>query len=397
MISSLFENKIVKKVLVIVIALMALVSLIQGVRNAVTDSQDFQWDAMKVFSMKINPYDESDSMNPSGILNQYGYDEYYLQMEANQFPSLLMLLLPFAGLAPLTARYVWIVCNMIFTAAIILLLRKTFLKDMDSYWFSVLSLLMIAGTPYRNQVGVGQHTLFAFCFFLIAVYYSEYVAKRNVIVTVLALFVCYFKYTLTVPLVLYFVYKKRYKEIVISAFMHVILTFVSAIWLGDSFINMILKPLKVSSNLAAEGGLDISALLNGSTFAYVLALIIMLYLFVLAIKIKEGYDCSYMALLTLWSLIITYHRTYDFFVMIVAAGLYTELAAFKEGNACIDKEKLDKIKIYYIITMLAVFFVLRVFHESFISKLVVGAMYYVLVIITTLILRGCYGKKEQTA
>ena len=384
MISKLSSNKNIKTFVLVIMVLLACVSLLQGVRNAMRDSQDFQWDAMKVFTMKINPYDESDSMSPSGILDEYGYDEYYLQMEANQFPSLLMLLIPFAPLAPLTARYVWIVCNLIFTALIIFLLRKTFLKDMDKYLFIILSLLMIAGTPYRNQVGVGQHTLFAFCFFLLAVYFSEYSEKRNAVLTTLALFICYFKYTLTVPLVLYFVYKKRYKEVVISAFMHVILTGVSAWWLSDSFLNMIIKPLKVSSNLASEGGLDISALLNGSPVSYVLALAIMIGLLVLAIKLPEGYDQSLMAALILWSLIITYHRTYDFFVMITAAGLFLEI------------KELDKLKIYYIVTMLAVFFLLRVFHESLGSKLVVGLLYYVLTFIVTYVDTRVLWKRKTT-
>lgn len=368
---SFFSKKITKTALLAVVTLMATVSLIQGIRNAARDSQDFQWDATKVFSLGINPYDESDSMEPSGILDQYGYDEHYLQMEANQFPSLLMLLLPFVYLKPLTARYVWIVCNIIFTALIIWLLRKTFLSNVDSYWFYVLSLLMIAGTPYRNQIGVGQHTLFAFCFFLIAVYFSEYCEKRSTAITAFALFVCYFKYTLTVPLVLYFIYKKRYKEIAFSVIPHIILTGVGAWWLKDSFINMIIKPLKVSSSLAAEGGLDISALLNGSPLAYLVALIIMAGLFIMAIKLPAGYDASLMAVLVLWSLIITYHRTYDFFVMIAVAGLFTE------------RKRLEYLNLYYIITMLAVFFVLRVFSESVPSKICVGAMYYMLVLAAT--------------
>ena len=408
MIDKVFNNKTFKTILLVVIALLATVSLLQGVRNAARDSQDFQWDAMKVFSLRINPYDESDSMNPSGILDEYGYDEYYLQMEANQFPSLLMLLLPFAPLKPLAARYVWIACNIVFTLLIILLLRKTFLNDMDSYWFSVLSLLMIAGTPYRNQIGVGQHTLFAFCFFLIAVYFSEYAddrkKTRNAVIVILALFICYFKYTLTVPLVLYFVYKKRYKEIVISASMHVLLTIIAAWWLNDSVLNMIIKPLKVSSNLAAEGGLDISALLQGSAVAYVLALVIMITLFVIAIKLEPGYERTFMSVLVLWSLIITYHRTYDFFVMIVVAGMFVELKNYLEGKSkapifigknVLSKELITNIEYYYVITILAVFFVLRIFHEQGYSKLVVGAMYYILTILCTVMVCGTMRKNHK--
>lgn len=375
MLNSIINNKKIRGALLVVLALLAAVSLLQGIRNAVSDSQDFQWDAMKVFSMRINPYDESASMNPSGILDSFGYDDYYLQMEANQFPSLLMLLLPFSVLSPLAARYVWIVCNLIFTGLILLLLRKTLMSDMDRYSFTILSLLMIAGTPYRNQLGVGQHTLFAFCFFLIALYFSEYSSKRNWILTTLALFVCYFKYTLTVPLALIFIYKKRYREIIISACMHIVLTVVGAVWLNDSFINMILKPLKVASAISADGGLDISAIFAGSVIAYILAAAIMVFLFILALRLPEGYEKSFMAILVLWSLIVTYHRTYDFFVMIVVAALFTEL----KGSG----RSMEWLKAYYVITMVAVFFVLRVFHEALASKIAVGAMYYLLMFLLT--------------
>lgn len=379
MLYRLLEKKSVKTILMSFMILLAVVSLLQGIRNAYHDSQDFQWDAMKVFSMKINPYDESASMNPSGILDEFGYDKYYLQMEANQFPSLFMILLPFVVFPPLTARYVWIVCNLAFTALIIFLLRKTLLSDMDKYWFSMLMLLMIAGTPYRNQIGVGQHTLFAFCFFLIALYFSEYVEKRNSVAVTLSLFICYFKYTLTVPLVLILIYKKRYREIIISALMHVGLTFVSAWWLGDSFINMILKPLKVASAISADGGLDISAITGGGALSYVLALLIMLGLFIIAIKLPDGYEKEFFAILVLWSLIVTYHRTYDFFVMVAVEGMFLDITEKSLG----ENGRLSRLHVFYLVTMLAVFFVLRVFSESLPSKIAVGAMYYALTFVMT--------------
>lgn len=397
-VNEFLSKKIVRNILLFVMILLAAVSLAQGVRNAVRDSQDFQWDAMKVFSMRINPYDESASMNPTGIVSELGYDEYYLQMEANQFPSLLMLLLPFAPLEPLMARYIWIVCNVIFTAAIILLLRKTFLKEMDSYWFSILSLLMVAGTPYRNQIGVGQHTLFAFCFFLLAVYFSEYREKSNTLVVIFALFVCYFKYTLTVPLVLYFIYKKKYKEIIISGALHVLLTFVGAWWLGDSFINMIIKPLKVASNLSGEGSFDLTVVFGGGIVAYIVALIVMIVLFFIALKLPEGYDSSFMSLLVLWSMVITYHRIYDFFVMIAVAGLFVE--ALNKPHVMEHYQntlggKLELFKYYYIFTMLFEFFVLRLFHESNGSKFLVGTMYYILTLIVTfLLIKGISWKRK---
>lgn len=389
MIDRLFKTKSIRYAVLFIMAVLAVVSLLQGIKNAYEVSQDFQWDAAKVFSMRINPYDESSSMNPSGILSQYGYEKYYLQLEANQFPSLLILLLPFTLLKPLTARYVWIALNLVFTAIILYLLRRTFLSKLSNYSFAFLSLLMIAGTPYRNQLGVGQHTLFAFCFFLMAVYFSEFSKKRNSTLTAIALFICYFKYTLTIPLVLYFIYKKRYKEIAISSGVHVILTAVSAWWLNDTFLNMIIKPLKVSSALSADGGLDIMALFGGSGVGYVFTFLIMVMLIYLAFKLPPGYDNALFSVLIMWSLIITYHRTYDFFVIIAVEGMFSELydKYLYEYEKCTDKiNRLDIINLYYYVVMFCVFFVLRIFSENTASRISVGTIYYVLTFILTYIL-----------
>lgn len=398
--NKVINNKKIYVILLILLSALAFVSMIQGCRNAWRDSQDFQWDAAKVLTLKINPYDES--LNPSGVLDDLGYDKYYLQMEANQFPSLLMILIPFTFLKPLTARYVWLVFNIILTGVLIVLLRKTFLKEMDKRVFTLLMLLMIAGTPYRNQIGVGQHTIFSFCFFLLAVFLSEYCElfdrnsgnnkydKIRFWLVCLCLFICYFKYTLTVPLVLYFIYKKRYLEIVVSALFHVVLTAVAAIWLNDSIFNMIIKPLKVSSALSAEGGLDFGVLLNGSPLANVLMLIVMLLLFVLALRMVEGHDEALLAILVMWSLIVIYHRTYDFFVLSAVAGIFTD-------KVFISNKKVYSSFLYaYIAVLLSVFFVLRVFSESYGSKLFVGIVYYLFTIaLSIFVFRNYFISKEK--
>ncbi len=382
-ISSLWGNKGVRITVIALLAAMAAVSLIQGIRNAAEFSQDFQWDAVKAFTMRINPYDES--LDPSGVLDAYGFEDVYLQMEANQFPSLLMLLIPYTFLAPLTARYIWIVSNLIFTAGIIMLLGKTFLKTAKRDVFAAFMLLMIAGTPYRNQLGVGQHSLFAFFFFLLAVWFDEKEDRRvSFAGTVVCLFICYFKYTLTVPLCLYFIYKRRYARIAVSVLLHIMLTVISAWWLNDSVINMIIKPLKVSGALAGEGCLDFGVVLNGSKAAYVLAFAVMAVLFVLAFMLKENKGNDYISVLTLWSLIITYHRIYDFFIIVIVLAFF------------LTKERSIYYKAGYGAVLAAVFFVLRLFSESPGSKLATGILYYVftLAVTTTVIKEGVKSKTE---
>lgn len=380
----ILSNKYIRYIIVAILGLLAVVSVIQGVRNAAALSQDFQWDATKALMSGIDPYEAS--LNPDMKYNNAGLDEFYRlftdagvkqKMEANQFPSLLILLVPFTWMNPLTARYAWIVANLLFTAGIIFLLKKTILKRADNFEFAVIVLLMLAGTPYRNQLGVGQHTLFSFFFFLAAVYYDECRPKGNSIAVTLCMFISYFKYTLTAPLTLYLLYRRRFKEFAVSVVMHVILTILAAVKLGKSIVYMILAPLKVSSMLSAEGGLDLGALFSGNSLYLVIAGLVVVILIYIAYKLPEGKGYLLLPILTLWSLILVYHRTYDFFVLAAVAYFYINDD---------DNKKLRQMTIvpYYLVTIL-VYFGLRVFNENVPSRIVVGIIYYAFTVYLTVL------------
>ncbi|NBH81415.1 DUF2029 domain-containing protein [bacterium C-53] len=354
------REKYLRVVLYGILGLLAAVSIVQGCRNAEAYSQDFQWDAAKALVLRVNPYTES--LNPTGALDAYGFEEYFKQMEANQFPSLLFLLFPYTLLTPLAARYAWLISNLVFTGAMVWLLRKTFFKEMQAQVFYLLVLLMIAGTPWRNQIGVGQHTIFSFLFFLLAVYFTQ---REKTVLASLSLVVCYFKYTLTVPLALYFVYKRKWKELVISVSIHILLTIGAAFWLKESFLAMIIEPLKVSSALSGEGSMDIGALMGGGPYAFVLAGLVMAGLLFLSFVMPKDQEPLLVSILLLWSLIVTYHRSYDYFVMILPFCYFNGLTNDRKWENAV-----------YTILVFAVFFVLRLFSESPASLAGVGIFYY---------------------
>ena len=388
MFKKLLEDKRIWIAIYVIFGVLAVVSLLQGCRNAIEFSQDFQWDAAKALVMRINPYLESLSATKTEAL--LIFDDFFSQMEANQFPSLLALLIPYTFLPPLVARYTWLASNLLFTCGIVWLLRKTFMKKVDLKVFVLLVLLMISGTPYRNQLGVGQHTLFSFMFFLLAVYLTERReglesdAQKINIPVVLCLAICYFKYTLTVPLVLYFVYKRKWKELCASIAIHVVLTCAAAVWLRASVLDMIIQPLRVSSALVAEGGIDFGALLQGSPFAYVLAILLMIALLVIVLKMPTGRDVLVISLLLLCSLIITYHRTYDFFVLITVAALFYE------------KKQSKFLCLLYVTMLITVFYVLRIFSEAVPALIFAGALYYGFTMcIMILCIQTCRGKTNN--
>ncbi len=394
-------------VLYVLMALLAVVSIYEGIANGIVWSQDFQYDATCALIHGYDPYDMSMSFDESrlpDIANLRGFYDYYdglgtpQRMEANQFPSLLYILTPYALIPYNLARVLWVVTNILCTAVIIWLLKKTFMAQVDERLYPVYILLMLAGTPWRNQMGVGQHTLFAVAFFLLAVYVSNLAGytDRTVgssradktetedngndkavkagrdefaisIASGLLLSLSYLKYTVTAPLAIYFIYKKKYKEFVISLVPHALLTGVAAMVLNESYIDMLIKPFKAASWLAGEGSIDIGAILGGSPVATVITVIVMLFILSMAFMLPEGNDELFISLATLLSLVMTYHRTYDFFIMIIIFGY------FATG-------RMKVAEIIYFITTLAFFFVLRLFHEDAISLTVSGALYYACVI-----------------
>ena len=375
-------------VLYLLMAMMAIVSIYEGIANGLVWSQDFQYDAATALRSGYDPYDMSLSFDEESLPDVpclKGFYEYYdglgtpQRMEANQFPSLLYILVPYTLMPYNAARVMWVMTNIICTAVIIWLLKKTFMVQVDERLYPVFMMLMLAGTPWRNQMGVGQHTLFAVAFFLLAVFVAEggkqeeQEETKPALITPgdvaagLLLSLSYLKYTVTAPLALYFIYKRKWKAFLISLVPHILLTGVAAAVLKKPYTDMIIKPLKVASALAGEGSIDIGALTKGSPAGLFVTATVMLFLLGMAFLMPKGNDELFISLAALLSLVMTYHRTYDFFIMIIVFGY------FATG-------RMKTAEVIYFITTLAFFFVLRVFHENVISLTLSGALYYACVI-----------------
>ncbi len=395
-----------KYFIMLILAALALISLIQGCKNAVMYSQDFQWDAAKVLTLRMNPYDLS--LNPTDELKSLGYEDYYLQMEANQFPSLLWILYPYTLLPPLAARYAWLFSNLVFTAVLAWLFYRLFFESGYREECIIVVLAMISGMPWRNHIGVGQHTIFALTFFLLSVALAERSkdgpGSRKwflILLSALCLAVSFFKYTLTAPLALYYVYKRRYDILCPALVPHVLLTAFSAVWLNDSFINMIKKPLEVASWLAGGGSLDIGAVMGRITpdlasKSVLLTALFMALLFVYVLMFPAGFDRELLTVLMLWSMVITYHRIYDYFVLALCApGVWLTVSALiRRKSAGVPGSVADDISvkrilkspdmILYLAALLVIFYLIRVFHEAGFIMAAAGVLYYALTVLTTI-------------
>lgn len=320
--SSSRMNKIFS-IILIILMIYATRSIIQGVRSAVGTAHgsfDFQYDSALLFRKGINPYDES--LNPTGVAERLGLIEYYDRPAANQFPSLLAILVPLTSLSPYAANVFWVLINLASTAVIVLLSRKLFFEKISDKTLLVFCCCMLTG-PWKTGIGLGQHTIFAFALYLIALWLSD---KKKTVLSGIALSLSFFKYTLTVPLSLYFLFKRKYNELAISIGIHIVATPLCAWWLNDSVINMIRKPLMVSSNLSSDGYIDFGTILHLEPgIGMLFALLACGFMFILSLLKGERNGLLLYAILSYTSLIIVYHRIYDFFILIIPAGVFIKM------------------------------------------------------------------------
>ncbi len=366
--------------LYVLMALLAVVSVYEGICNALEMSQDFQYDAACALINGYDPYDLSLDFSKDRIPDIEGLKQFYgyfegmgtpQKMEANQFPSLLYILTPYALMPYIPARILWLITNLLCTGVIIGLLRNIFMSRVDERLYPVFMMLMLAGTPWRNQLGVGQHTLFAVACFILAVTVAENGREEKsaagTAAAGLLLSLSYLKYTVTAPLALYFIYRRRWKEFVISLVPHAVLTGVAAFILKEPYTDMLTKPLAVASALTGEGSIDVGVLTGGAAWSTGITAAVMLFILALALMMPEGNDELFISTAALLSLVMTYHRTYDYFIMIIVFGY------FATG-------RMRAAQTVYLITTFAIFFVLRIYNESVISLTVSGALYYACVI-----------------
>ena len=303
--------------------ILSVISLAKGSINAMKfpgGSIDFHYPLYVSMIARINPYgEETLTLHKELSLDVY-YPGGYGPHNANHLPSAVVFLLPLAYLKPYTANFVWLVCNILFSFAIVMLVKYLFFDKLyvgtnNTLIYIIFAAVFLAGTPLRNSIGNGQNNIISFFFLLLSLWLSE---KDHRVLAGISLSATLFKYTLTVPLFLYYIYKRKYKEIIIAAIIHILLTLFASVWLGASPVELIIMSLRVSSNLSAQGMYDICSVftIQGITVSAMLFIIMAAFVYYCSVKLP-GHDNDVIAMLAVFALIFVYHRIYDYFVLIV--------------------------------------------------------------------------------
>jgi hypothetical protein len=194
---------------------------------------------------------------------------------------------------------------------------------------------------------------------------------------------------------IYYVYKKKYKELIIAVGVHIILTVLASLWLKMSIIDLLVLPLKVSSQLSNSGSYDIGSVFHLGSLGMILAVIILLALAVYAVTGKfKGTDYEFLCVLTMLSLIVIYHRGYDFLVLIVPFVVLV----LNYGNRFIGKITLNKIMRTMVVVDVIYVFVLSKIITSISGSLIsvcryIFAIFFYATIIVTFV--SCNRQKKR--
>lgn len=129
------------------------------------------------------------------------------------------------------------------------------------------------------------------------------------------------KYTATIPLSFVFLYRKEWLTMSICAALHVILSVVIGLYVGESPIGMVAESMKLAGSLTAAGDADVAsaALSLGSAhvreWAFVGYVFYGLLCFVPCF-VKSKDDLLKISILAVIANVMFYHRVYDFVTLV---------------------------------------------------------------------------------
>lgn len=235
-------------------------------------------------------------------------------------PSVICMILPLALVSFPTAKILWMLLNLCATGLILGLFFWQYHTDKTNpsgfkNLFFIASALFLSSTPWRVAMANGQFTLIALSATLLAIVLSD---KNKAILAGIALSIAMIKYPLTGLIPLVFLFKKRWLSVGIMIAIHGILTVASGYWLSENPVRLIWQSVAGNHGNIHLGIADLGVFLGKFPLAYAFAACLLIAAFIRHISHQR--TASMMALCSvtfLMTLLLSYHRIYDFSVLII--------------------------------------------------------------------------------
>jgi hypothetical protein len=310
------------------LALPAAVSLYAGIRNALSQSQDFQWSGAHLALQHIDPY--------SQFLNHDPQRRILLSQVPNYLHELYILLLPLGALTFSHAKPIWALLNCLFAVLIAFVLQRIY--DLPRSQALLLLLLLFSSTPFRIVLGNGQQSLLELLLFCLIFYFTSPAGQG------IALGLSYSKYSFSPVVFLYLFFRRQFRVLAISLVPPLLGLLAMSLLVHGSLLTLSTEPFAVSRTDAISGLGNLMTIIQiacRNTLSLPLtqkimaaAALLASAVFTFALSRQNIFPRRDAAALAVATLMFFPHRTYDY--VFLAIPLAAALAApFRWAKTCI--------------------------------------------------------------
>ncbi len=223
--------------------LLALISVVDGVRNSILRSLDFQWSPARLLTRHVDPW--------ATYLSGDASHRILLNQVPNYLHELYILMLPFGYLPSLPAKLIWAAINLALVLASCACVARLYELDTRRAW--LLTLLVLTSTPFRVTIGNGQLTaLVLVCVALWATVSSA--AGRG-----LLLGAAWAKYSVPPVLAIFLLLRRRGRLLFFSLLPPAAGFLFFYAWLRTPFRTLLAEPFRCSTSNVSPGLANIMA------------------------------------------------------------------------------------------------------------------------------------------
>ncbi|HUJ09039.1 MAG TPA: glycosyltransferase family 87 protein, partial [Verrucomicrobiae bacterium] len=295
-----------------ILAITALISLWAGLRNALgpLGSQDNQWGPSRALLSHQDPY--------RLVLEQHEHPSRPAPFPLSQDPNYpafgLVMLWPYASLPWPLAKVVWAVLNVFFTGLIVGGLFHLFLSSKPKWTLILVTGMLMTGTPFRVQIGNGQQALFSLGLFVLSIIFAE---EEKDLLSAICLAASLFKYTVTLPLLPFFLVRRQWRIVLLAAGIDLGLTFFAAAWAQASPWQMMIGPVRSALLTTGQGYIDIRSIfghidMEAWSWLWIPAGGCMLLIAAaFCQRYGNGNELLVLSLMSVVSLLVFFHLAYD--------------------------------------------------------------------------------------
>jgi hypothetical protein len=222
------------------------------------------------------------------------------------------------------ARLLWALSNVGFMVVLVGGLGWLFLQKERKWMWWLAGCFFVMGTPLRNLIGNGQHALFSLSFFVLALCCLK---QKKPLWSGVCLALALLKYTVTGPLLIFFLLKRSYRPLLVAAAIHLALFLFASVWTGATPVQLlreVAQVVTVETNQGRDGYVDVNAVLHHLGMSSVpflwptLSVALLLAAAHVSFRYGKGQELLCLALLALLSSAVVYHRPYDMVVLVFA-------------------------------------------------------------------------------